>query len=168
MPPYGQLPFGPLRPPGRPGQVVGAAVLAFVQGALVLIASFYVWFFASIAGIAIEENPTGAPTQAYELAEMGTTLTIVQVLSVVLLVVGGILALTRRVRLSWLVLVGAHAVQLLLTVYWAVRLQEILGRVEELGGVLAVFALFFAAFPLVALGLALFGPGRRWFTAPQG
>ncbi|WP_104525415.1 hypothetical protein [Blastococcus atacamensis] len=168
MPPYGSVPFGPPRPPDRPGQVVGAAVLAFVQGALVLIASFYVWFFASVAAVAIDENPTGAPTQAYQLQDLGTTLTIVQVLSVVLLVVGGILALTRRVRTSWLVLVAAHAVQLLLTGYWAVRLQEILGRVEELGGVLAVFALFFAAFPLVALGLVLLGPGRRWFTAPQG
>jgi hypothetical protein len=138
-----------------------------VQGALVLIASMYVWFFASVAGVAIEENPTGAPTQAYQLADLGTTLTIVQIASVVLLVAGGILALTRRAQFSWLMLLAAQGVQLALTVYWAAQLQDILGRIEEIGSVLAVFALFFAAFPLISLGLVLFGAGRRWFTGPQ-
>jgi hypothetical protein len=167
MQPYGAGPLGPPRPPSRPGQVVGAAVLAFVQGALVLIASLYVWFFASVAEMAIEENPTGAPTPAYQFADLGGTLAIIQLASVVLLVAGGILALVRRARTSWLVLVAAQAVQLVITVYWAVQLQDVLGRIEEIGSVLAVFSVFFAAFPLISLGLVLAGTGRRWFTGPQ-
>lgn len=186
VPPYGVPPYGwpgawgaapfpggpvPPRAGRRPGQVIGAAVLSFVQAALVLIASLYVWFFASLAQMAIEESPTGAPTQAYEFAREGGVLSIVQVVSVVLLVAAGILALSRRNRVAWLVLLAAHGVQLLLTAYWWAQLTDLLGpaaATEDVGGVIAVFSLFFAAAPLVALGLVLFGGGRAWFTAPQG
>jgi hypothetical protein len=150
--------------------VVGAAVLTFVQSAIVLIASVYVWFFASVAGLAVDANPTSAPAVAHEFTRLGTTLSVVQVLSVALLVTGGVLALTRRSRVPLLVLVAAHGVQLVLSVYWAVRLDDLLGpaaAAEGVGGVLAAFALFFSALPLVALGLVMVGGGRRWFTAPQ-
>lgn len=176
-PPYGP-PYGPGGHPGpprgpvRPGQVVGAAVLTFVQAAIVLIASVYVWFFASVAGLAVDADPTSAPAAAHEFTRLGTTLSIVQVGSVILLVTGGVLALTRRTRVPLLVLVAAHAVQLALSVYWAVRLNDLIGpaaaATDGFGGVLAAFALFFSALPLVALGLVLLGSGRRWFTAPQG
>ncbi|MCF6746100.1 hypothetical protein E9529_17830 [Blastococcus sp. KM273128] len=166
--PGGPVPF---RAGRRPGQVIGAAVLSFVQAVLVLIASLYVWFFASLAQMAIEESPTAAPTQAYEFAREGGVLSIVQVVSVVLLVAAGILALSRRNRVAWLVLLAAHGVQLLLTAYWWAQLTDLLGpaaAADDVGGVVAVFSLFFAAAPLVALGLVLFGAGRSWFTAPQG
>ncbi|WP_139206255.1 hypothetical protein [Blastococcus sp. DSM 46786] len=173
--PWGTAPFpgGPVPPRAgrRPGQVVGAAVLSFVQAVLVLIASLYVWFFASLAQMAIEESPTAAPTQAYEFAREGGVLSIVQVVSVVLLVAAGILALSRRTRVAWLALLAAHGVQLVLTAYWWAQLTDLLGpaaATEDVGGVIAVFSLFFAAAPLVALGLVLFGGGRHWFTAPQG
>ncbi|NEK84416.1 hypothetical protein GCU60_01375 [Blastococcus saxobsidens] len=177
-PPYGS-PYPTFGPPGygaqprgpqRPGQVVGAAVLSFVQGAIVLVASLYVWFFASIAGLAVEENPGAAPAMAHEFTRLGTTLAIIQIGTVVLLVVGGILALTRRSRVAFATVVTAHAVQVALALYWLMRLNDLLGpaaAAEGVGGVLAVFSLFFSAVPLVALGLLLIGNGRRWFTAPQ-
>ncbi|MGY1916321.1 hypothetical protein [Blastococcus sp. SYSU DS0973] len=161
---------GASRPGRRPGQVIGAAVLTFVQALLVLIASLYVWFFASLAELAIEESPTAAPAQAYEFAREGDVLSIVQLASVALLVVAGILALVRRTRVAWLVLLTAHGVQLLLTVYWWAQLSDLLGPAaagQDLGGVVVALSLFFAAAPLVALGLVLFGGGRHWFTAPQ-
>ncbi|MGY2064039.1 hypothetical protein [Blastococcus sp. SYSU DS0619] len=170
--PYAGAPYpGGPRPDRRPGQVIGAAVLTFVQALLVLIASLYVWFFASLAELAIEESPTAAPTQAYEFAREGNLLSIVQLVSVVLLVAAGILALARRTRVAWLVLLAAHAGQLLLTVYWWAKLGDLMGPAaagQDLGGVVAAFSLFFAAAPLVALGLVLLGPGRHWFTGPQG
>ncbi|MGY1985903.1 hypothetical protein ACI792_06725 [Blastococcus sp. SYSU DS0669] len=173
--PWGAAPFpgGPVPPRAgrRPGQVVGAAVLSFVQALLVLIASLYVWFFASLAQMAIEQSPTAAPTQAYEFAREGGVLSIVQVVSVVLLVTAGILALTRRTRVAWLALLAAHGAQLLLAAYWWAELTDLLGpaaATQDVGGVVAAFSLFFAAAPLVALGLVLFGGGRSWFTAPQG
>ncbi|CCG03179.1 hypothetical protein [Blastococcus saxobsidens] len=168
-PPYPAGPYGP-GPQRRPGQVVGAAVLTFVQALLVLIASLYVWFFASIAELAIEQTPTAAPAVFHEFAREGTVLSIVQIVAVVLLVAAGILALNRRTRVAWLLLVGAHVVQLVLTAYWWAELNDLLGPAaagEDVGGVLSALSLFFAAAPLVALGLVLFGGGRRWFTARQ-
>jgi hypothetical protein len=173
--PYGAVPYpgGPFPPAreGRPGQVVGAAVLGFVQALLVLIASMYVWFIASMAELAIEGSPNAAPAPAYEFAREGPVLTIVQLVSAALLVIAGILALTRRTRMAWLLLVAALAAQIALAIYWWVQLADLLGPVaaaEDVGGVLGALSLFFAAAPLVALGLILFGRGRRWFTAPPG
>ena len=45
------------RGPAGPGQVVGSAVLAFVQAALVLFASLYVWFAVSLIGFAAGQAP---------------------------------------------------------------------------------------------------------------
>ena len=177
--PYGPPPYAPYGPvgsaapfrgPQRPGQVLGAAVLSFVQAALVLIASLYVWFFASVAGLAVEQNPGAAPAVAHEFTRLGSTLAVLQLGTVVLLVVAGVLALRRRSRPAFGTAVAAHTVQVVLALYWLVRLNDLLGpaaAAEGIGGVLAVLALFFAALPLVALGLLLVGPGRSWFTAPQ-
>jgi hypothetical protein len=183
-PPYGQPPYGghpgpwapgygypgpwgppPQAGPRRPGQVVGAAVLAFVQSGIVLLASLYVFMFASLARVAAQQD--GGSTAVIDgLAGEGTALAVIQVLSVVALVVGGILALGRRRRPAWLVLVGALVVQVVLAVYWAVRLASLADDVPgpDATTAFAWFAVFFAAMPLVALGLVGFGPGRRWFA----
>ena len=56
--PYGQPPYGypalwgPPPGPRRLGQVVAAAVLSFVQAAVVGFASLYLWMFLSIGSIA--------------------------------------------------------------------------------------------------------------------
>jgi hypothetical protein len=139
-------------------------VLAFVQAALVIIASLYVWFFASIVTVAT----AGAPgtLDAGGLATEGTVLSAVQVLSAVLLVTAGVLALNRRSAGTWRLLLGAHALQIALAVYWWVRLvmlaEEFPGG--DVDGVLIGFTLFFAACPAVGLGLVVVGAGRRWFA----
>jgi hypothetical protein len=161
--------------PRRPGQVVAAAVLSFVQGGLVLLASVYVFFFASIARVAVlDATGSSASGTVDDLASEGNALALIQVLSVVALIVGGVLALGRRRAALW-VLVGALGAQVVLAVYWAVRLNAI---GDELPGpdpasAFTWFSVLFAAMPLVALGLLLIGPGRAWFPgradgAPAG
>jgi hypothetical protein len=174
-PPYAAAPWGapygyplPPRPPQRPGQVITAAVLAFAQSVVVLIASVYVWFFASVADIA-----TAAAEDVYDpatveaLATEGTVLAVVQLVSVVVLIGAGVWALNSRRRGAGLLLVVALAVQVVLSAYWLVRLQSEIGGFDTDGTIVA-FSLFFAAGPLVGLGMLLVGPGRRWFDGtPQ-
>jgi hypothetical protein len=180
QPPYGMPPYGGqppaygypapwLPPPRRPGQLITAAVLAFVQGGMVLIASLYVWFFASLADLVAQQGQgTYSPATVDALATEGTTLAVVQLVSFVLLVAGGVRALTARTPAAWRLLVVAHAVQVVLSVYWAIRLSMLLDEAgPDGGGPLVVFALFFAAGPIVALGLLLTGTVREWF-APAG
>ena len=187
QPPYGQQPWGPPpwgqpqwgpgpynpawgRPPAprTPAQVITAAVLAFVQSVVVLIASLYVWFFASIADIASSGRPDVYTSEtARQLATEGTVLAVVQLFSAALLVAGGILALNRRTPTAYRLLAGAHVVQVVLALYWAGRLLDVLGDLPgaEGEGSLAAFSLFFLIGPAVSLGLLLSGAARRWFTA---
>ena len=163
--PYGTAPWGPVPPrrPQRPGQVITAAVLAFSQATVVMIASLYLWFFASVAELAASgSGGVWAPGRVDALAAEGTVLAIVQLLSAVLLVGAGVWALNRRTRAPWRLLVAALAVQLVLAGYWTVRLMSELGGVDT-GRTIISFALFFAAGPLVGLGMLLVGQGRRWF-----
>jgi hypothetical protein len=146
--------------------VIAAAVLAFVQAAVVLIASLYIWMFASIADLALSEAPQAYdPARVDALAGEGMALAIVQLVAAVLLVGAGVWALNARTRAAWRSLVAAHAVQIVLAVYWAVRLIALVTLTPGSGGQGAVagLALFFAAGPLTALGLLLIGGGRRWF-----
>jgi hypothetical protein len=144
--------------------VITAAVLAFVQAALVLIASLYVWFFASITDLAVREG-AGVPQQLRRLATEGTVLAVLGLVSAVLLVAAGALALNRRARGVWLLVLAAHAAQVVLALYWAVRLYSVLGDVPGASGAgtFASFSLVFAAGPLTSLGLLLIGGGRTWF-----
>jgi hypothetical protein len=155
--------------PRIPAQVIAPAVLAFVQSVVVLIASLYVWFFASIADIASSGRPDVYTSEAARrLATEGTVLAVVQLASVVLLVVAGILALNRRTPLAYRLLGGAHIVQVVIALYWAGRLLDVLGDLggSDGEGALAAFSLFFVVGPAVSLGLLLSGVARRWFTAP--
>ena len=70
---------GAAPPPQRPGQVITAAVLAFAQAVVVLIASLYVWFFASIADLAAAGAGGTRPGTVESLAAEGTVLAVVQV-----------------------------------------------------------------------------------------
>jgi len=172
-PPYGYPgaygypgPWGPYPPAGprRPGQALAAAVLAFVQAGAVAVASVYVFLFASFARIATSEG--GVPSSGVDpVITEATTLGWLQLASVVLLVVGGVLALgNRRRRPAWLVLGAGFIAQLVLAIYWGVRLSSLATSAgdDPLHG-FAWFALFFAAMPVVGLGLIAFGPGRQWF-----
>lgn len=165
---WGPSPFGypsPPRRPQRPGQVITAAVLAFAQALVVLVASLYLWFFASVAEVAAAEaDGVYSPDTVEALAGEGTVLAIVQLLSAVLLIGAGVWALNSRRRAAGVLLQTALAVQVFLAVYWAVRLSDEVGGYGTDGTILA-FSLFFAAAPLVGLGMLLVGPGRRWFGA---
>jgi hypothetical protein len=165
--PWGSVP--PQRPQ-RPGQVITSAVLAFVQAGVVLIASLYLYFFTSMIGLAAQDNPAiFASSRMQSLTTEATVLALLQVLSVVLLIVGGVRALASRTRTAWVLAVGAHAVQVVLALYWAVRLATIVGDLPGGGaeGTPAAFTIFFAAAPVVGLGLLLLGSGRHWFGSPQ-
>ncbi len=164
--PFGTSPPSPRRPQ-RPGQVITAAVLAFVQAVVVLISSLYLWFFASIADVAVAEaGGVWSPGAVDALATEGTVLAIVQLLSAVALVGAGVWALNTRCRAAWTVLVAALCLQVLLAGYWSVRLVGEFGGSDTAGTVLT-FTLFFAVGPLVGLGMLLVGPGRRWFGGPS-
>jgi hypothetical protein len=166
-PPYGYPPPWPVPTgPRRPGQVIAAAVLAFVQAAFVLVASIYVVLFSSLIDIAANADPASAPpAEVAQLATEGTVVGIVQVVSAVLLIVAGVLVLNSRRRRSLVVLVVGFAVQVLLCVYWAVRLSVIASDIpgSDPTGAFLAFTLVFLAGPAVGLGLVLFGAGRRWF-----
>jgi hypothetical protein len=151
----------PPRPPGRPGQLITSAVLAFVQAGLVLFASLYVWFFASVVDIV--SNQPGFPSTADGLATEGTVIAIVQLVSVAVLIWAGIWALTRRTQASWRLLLAAHAVQIVLTVYWIVRLSMLSSDVPgpDPGSAFIAFSLIVAAGPLVGIGLVAGGAGKR-------
>jgi hypothetical protein len=145
---------------------VGSTVLAFVQAALVLFASLYVWFAVSLVDFAAGQAPgTDGSVTAQELADEGNVLVLIGAASTVLLVVGGVAGLTRRSPTAWLLLVAGHAVQVVLAAYWGIRLYTVLGDVPGTlsEGAFASIALVFAAAPLAGLGLVVFGPGRRWF-----
>ena len=178
-PPYGAGPYppGPYGPPPpwgppqpgtrRPGQLIAAAVLAFVQSGLVVLGSLYVLLLASLLSFA-QELP-GGPADTSGLATEGTVLAVVQLLSAVLLVIGGIQALGGRSVRAHRVLLAGLGLQLLLGCYWAVRVVAVLGDVAgpDPTGAFLPGVLFFVAAPLVALGLALSGPVRRWFQEDE-
>ena len=157
-------PWGPppVRRPQRPGQVITTAVLAFVQAGVVLIASFL--------DLAAQSDPSVSSLRLQELTTEGTVLAIVQALSAVLLVVAGIRALSARTRTAWLLAIAAHGVQIVLAVYWVIRMISLGNEIpgDGPGPGFAMFALVFAACPLVGLGMVVAGPGRRWFGSPTG
>jgi hypothetical protein len=141
--------------------VVAAAVLAFVQTAIALVGTLYTYMLASLVGLGAGQTDP----EAEGLAAEGAVLAVVQLLSVVPLVVGGVLVLTRRARVPWALLVGSFVVQVLIALYWTLRLSGAIGsEFDAEGRPLVGFTLFFAAAPLVGLGLLTVGAGRRWFT----
>ena len=165
-------PWGPVPPrrPQKPGTVITSAVLAFVQAGVVLIASLYVWFFASVIDVLAEDNPAVfASSRMESLATEVTVLAIIQLVSVVLLIVAGIRILTARTGTAWLLAVAAHAVQIVLAVYWAVRLVTLMNEAPgaDSTGALAAVTIVFAAAPIVGLGIVVAGSGRRWFASPH-
>ncbi len=164
--PYWAVP-GPPAPvrPRRPGQLVAAAVLAFVQAALVVVSSAYLLLLASTLGLLSGE--LGGDAEAGALVTEAVVVTVVQLVSAIALLVGGIVVLNRRGRRSWQTLVAGLAVQLALALYWVVRLTTLDVATGEAVGpvaVLAVLVLFFAAAPAVGLGLLLTGTVRGWAT----
>jgi hypothetical protein len=151
---------------------VTAAVLALVQAGLVAFASAYVLLFASVLGIDFDIDGSVDP-RAADIAAEARVLAWVQFASVVALVVAGVVALNRRDRGTWLGLLAALAVQLLLALYWVVRivgvLEDVPGPDDGAVGVLVFGAVVFAAGPAVGIGLLCARASRGWFGAgPAG
>ncbi len=167
-PPYWAVPGAPVPArTRRPGQVVAAAVLAFVQAAVVAASSAYLLLLVSAFGLLA--GVSAGDAGAAPLVTEAVVLTVVQLLSAVALVVGGTMVLNRRSRPSWLTLVVACGVQLALALYWVVRLSTLDGSGDDVLGpaaALAVGVLLFTAAPAVALGLLLTGTVRRWLEGP--
>jgi hypothetical protein len=164
--PYGYPgPWWPAAPPkpSRPGQVITSAVLAFVQSGLVLFSSLYAWFIASVLGLAARDQ--SLPSSLRGFGGEITVVAILQLVSVALLILAGIRALTKRTPGAWWLLLAAHGVQLAFCLYWAVRVIDLFNAVPgpDPGGTFATFTLVFAAAPLVGIGLVVGGPGKRWF-----
>jgi hypothetical protein len=165
---------GPWWPPGpakpsRPGQVITAAVLAFVQSGVVLFASLYAWFIASVFDLAARDQ--SLPSSLRGFGSEVTAVVILQLVSVALLIGAGIRALTKRTPGAWWLLLAAHGAQLVFCLYWGFRLLHLFDAIPgpDPGGTFATFTLVFAAAPLVGIGLVGIGPGRRWFDgAAQG
>ncbi|MGY1814113.1 hypothetical protein [Blastococcus sp. SYSU D00820] len=171
--PYGYPPaygypvaYVPLAPAGprRPGQVITAAVLAFVQAGVVAFATAYVFLFASLFGLAADGF---GDDEAGSLATEANVIAIVQILSVIALVTGGILALNRNTRATWTTLLAALAVQIALSLYWGIRVASVLGDVpgpDDAVGVFVFGAICFAAAPAVGIGLLCARVSRDWFA----
>jgi hypothetical protein len=162
------MPLPPREPP-RPAQAITAAVLAFVQAAVVLIASLYVWMLASIADFVATEGQQGFEPRLDGFAREGAVLAILQVLSAALLIGAGIWALNTRRRGAWLLLLAAHGIQVVLTLYWLVRLMGLTDDTAgpDGGDAFVGLSLFFVAGPATALVLLLVGAGRHWFAQPS-
>ena len=157
-PPWSQpWPPAPTRPQ-RPAQVIAAAVLSFVQAAGVALASAYLQLLGSVFSMAADEP--GFPADAAALAAEAGVLAVVQLVSVVVLVVAGVLALTSRRPLARWALAAACALQLALAGYWMARL---LGAFGSASGLLPFVVVCAAAAPAVALGLSVGRPARAWF-----
>ncbi|RBY88366.1 hypothetical protein [Blastococcus sp. TF02A-26] len=163
----GGWPAPPPRGPRRPGQVITAAVLALVQAALVAFTSAYLLLFASVVlGIELDTDAYVDP-RAADIADEAQVLAWLQFASVVALLVAGVLALNRRDRGTWWALLVALGAQLLLALYWVVRIVGLLGDVPEADDAvpLLVFcALVFAAGPAVGMGLLVARSSREWFA----
>jgi hypothetical protein len=171
-PAYGWAPgWGPVPPAGprRPGQVVGAAVLAFVQAAVTAISTFYVFVLASVLGIATAEAGVALPDDARGLATEGRVLAGFGLVGVVALVAGGALVLNNRRRSSWVMLVAALGLEVVLAGYWIVRLLVLGGEIrgEDPTGIFVTVGVLLALLPLTALGLLCSGPARRWFLPAE-
>jgi len=152
--PYGYPPYGYSAPrgPGRPGGATASAVLMFIQAAVVLISTFYVLFFASLAGGADAYGGSGTSSLESEWTIIG----ILQLVSVGLLIFAGVQLLggNRNARTLTIVACGA---QLVLVVYWMVRIGS-LPDFETGTTFFFVVPLMYAVLPVVALPL---GMGRQ-------
>ena len=143
--PYPQRPTGPQ----RPGSVIAAAVLVFASALLVLVGTLYGMAFSALVDLAYGPDSGLSPWLA-----------LVQLAQVGLLVVGGTQVLARDRR--WL-LVGC-AVQLALSVYWAVVLTGLASA--AFSDSVLVLPVVYGVLALVAAGLTFLPDARAWTARP--
>ncbi|MDQ4040000.1 MAG: hypothetical protein M3313_17020 [Actinomycetota bacterium] len=167
MPGYGPPPPGypgpygypTQRGPIRPGGATASAVLMFIQAAVVLFSTFYVLFFASLAGSASSAGVSEADSYETEFTIVG----ILQLVSVGLLIFAGVQLLGGGNRTLTIVACG---VQLAFVLYWMIRIGSLPDFGED-GTFFFVVPLMYAVLPLVALPLALSRPVTDYLAAKR-
>jgi len=162
--PYGYPQYGYTmqRGPVRPGGATASAVLMFIQAAVVLISTFYVLFFASLAGGASAAGVSEADSYETEFTIIG----ILQLVSVGLLIFGGVQLLSGSGNGRVLTIV-ACGVQLAFVVYWMIRIGSLPEFDIDGSTFFFVVPLMYAVLPLVALPLALGRPVSEYIAAKQ-
>ncbi len=159
--PYGFQPYGyGPRGPVRPGGATAAVVLMFIQAGVVLISTFYVLFFASLAGTASSAGVSEADSYEVEFTVIG----ILQLVSVGLLIFAGVQLLGGTSRTLTIV---SCAVQLAFVIYWMIRIGSLPDFGDE-GTTFFVVPLMYAVLPIVALPLALGRPVTDYIAAKSG
>lgn len=149
-PPYGYPPYGYQMPRGpvRPGGATAAAVLMFIQAAVVIVSTLYVLIGASALGFA---GSYGEPS-GNSLGTEFTVIGILQLVSAGALIFGGVQLLSGSSRVLAIVACG---VQLVFVVYWMVRIGTIADFSSDNDPVFFVVPLMYAVLPGVALPLSL-------------
>lgn len=160
--PYGYPPYGYPMPRGpiRPGGATASAVLMFIQAAVVLVSTFYVLFFASLAGSASSAGVSGADSYETEFTVIG----ILQLVSVGLLIFAGVQLLGGNSRTLTIVACG---IQLVFVVYWMIRIGTLPEFDLDGSTFFFVVPLMYAVLPLVALPLALAKPVTDYLAAKK-
>ncbi len=159
QPAYGQPAYGqpgypqlgytvvPVKPP-KPGAVKGAAVLAFVQGGIILFSG--IGTLGGGAGL----NDLGLRGTG----SIGDTLTIMGVLALIasgLLIAGGVSAFNKH---SGLLIAGA-ALSLALSVWWMIQF--------DFFSAVLIWALLLAAMPIISVALILGPTAQAWMKTPN-
>jgi hypothetical protein len=151
QPTWGWVPYAPPRRSRRPGPVIAAAVLAFTSAVLVLVGTVYAVAFSALLSLA--RGPGSG---------MGPGLTLLHLAVAGLLVVAGLRVLARDRR--WLL--AAAAVQLALTVFWVLVLDDL--SPVTLRSSVVVLPLVYGVLAAVAAGLTLLPDVRAWTRADPG
>lgn len=149
-PGYGGYPGYPGPGPTRPGQVLAAAVLGYIEAGLLIIAGLFLFAGASI--VSDTTNALGAGGSGYtaEFVIDG----VVDLACGGLLIAGAVMMTGRRPTGRMLFTVGG-AVAIAAGVYWIVRFHD--------GGV-AVWAGIFMALPIIAIALLWTGGVSPWLN----
>ncbi|AZI57277.1 hypothetical protein EH165_02980 [Nakamurella antarctica] len=147
---YGQQ-YSPLPPEARkPGVVNGAAVLAFVQAGIII-----------VAGIVAVSGGSALSNLDYRTRNwQDTQLLIMGVLTLVaggLLIAGGVAAYNKKFAL----LLGGAGLSLALSVWWAILVSKM-----PFASTWLVWVLLLAVMPIISTALVLGTTAQRWSKTP--
>ncbi len=137
----------PAKPP-KPGAVKAAAVLAFVQGGIILFAG--IGTLSGGAGL----NDLGVRGTG----NIGDTLTILGVLALIsagLLIAGGVSAFNKHSSL----LIAGSGLSLVLSVWWMIQF--------DFFSAVLIWSLLLAAMPIISVALILGRTAQTWMKTPD-
>ncbi|HEY2298132.1 MAG TPA: hypothetical protein VGH43_10425 [Jatrophihabitans sp.] len=150
---YQPYPYPYQRPPDRPGTATTAAVLAFVAGGLLIVASLFLFAGASLINdLGDELNQSTGPATS-ELAIDG----VINLIASGLLIAGGVMVAGRKLRGRNLLTTGSGIV-VACSIYWLVRFDH------SFGGTV-FYAVLFSALVVISVSMAFTTTSRAWLTA---